>query len=59
MTTISRRDFIRAAGAMTALSALGYVPSGFAKGSRVVVVGGGYGGTIAAKYIRMLIHPSM
>lgn len=54
MTTFTRRDFIRAAGAATALGALGYVPTGFAKGSRVVVVGGGYGGAIAAKYIRLL-----
>ena len=52
---VSRRAFIKAAGAagMLLLS-----PSSFARASkppmgRIVVIGGGYAGTTAAKYIRM------
>ena len=47
-----RREFIGAAGAATVLSLAGCAAVGGRKG-RVVVIGGGYGGATAAKYIRM------
>jgi sulfite dehydrogenase len=50
---MKRRDFIKFAGAAGAVSLAGCAtPGGGAKG-RVVVIGGGYGGATAAKYIRM------
>ncbi len=59
--TMERRSFLKLIGAgaglgaaslMTGCAGLGLEgPTG---GRRVVVVGGGYGGTIAAKYIRMM-----
>jgi sulfide dehydrogenase [flavocytochrome c] flavoprotein subunit len=55
MSGTTRRAFLQASGALTAAAVLG-LPSlaraGESKG-RIVVIGGGYGGTIAAKYIRM------
>lgn len=60
-TRINRREFIRFAGTMGAaagmtfaLPACAQTKSGGAAGAKVVVIGGGYGGTIAAKYIRMM-----
>jgi sulfide dehydrogenase [flavocytochrome c] flavoprotein subunit len=55
MTGTTRRTFLKASTAVAAASALG-LPSllrAAAPKARVVVVGGGYGGTIAAKYIQM------
>lgn len=60
--TIDRRNFIKlfggasAVASVAALAGCAGLPADVAekKGRRVVVVGGGYGGTIAAKYIRML-----
>ncbi len=66
--TSDRRSFLRlmgAGGVGASLAACGTQPAtvaapsgvlalGRSAGRRVVVVGGGYGGTIAAKYIRML-----
>ncbi len=56
--TLDRRNFIKLLGSASSLALAGCAsPGGFAGptgGRRVVVVGGGYGGTIAAKYIRML-----
>ncbi|MCX8085917.1 MAG: NAD(P)/FAD-dependent oxidoreductase, partial [Rhodocyclaceae bacterium] len=67
--TLDRRNFIKLIGGASGLALAGCASQGQApavaagsaaeimpKGSarRVVVVGGGYGGTIAAKYIRML-----
>lgn len=49
---MKRRDFIKAAGATGVLSLAGCATPGARKG-RVVVIGGGYGGATAAKYIRM------
>jgi sulfide dehydrogenase [flavocytochrome c] flavoprotein chain len=57
--SVTRRQFLRTAGAGFALGALGGCASGmrgdFAPktGKRVVVVGGGWGGATAAKYIRL------
>jgi sulfide dehydrogenase [flavocytochrome c] flavoprotein chain len=46
---MKRRDFIKLAGAVTLAGCASAVPSR----ARVVVVGGGFGGATAAKYIRM------
>ena len=54
--SMNRREFIKAGGAAVAASGLagcGALP-GAASGKRVAVVGGGYGGATAAKYIRLL-----
>jgi len=56
MSKITRRDFIKltGAGAATlALGSLGYTTAArAAKGPRVVVVGGGFGGATCAKYLK-------
>lgn len=68
--TLNRRSFIKVLGSASGLALAGCATQGggsaapavgktqeiLPKGSarRVVVVGGGYGGTIAAKYVRML-----
>ncbi|MGA7981532.1 MAG: NAD(P)/FAD-dependent oxidoreductase [Chromatiaceae bacterium] len=56
MAQMTRRAFIKASAAAAAtLGTLGFpalLQAGKAK-ARVVVIGGGYGGTIVAKYIRM------
>lgn len=59
--TMQRRDFLKLVGAGAGIGAAsvmaGCAGTGLADntgGRRVVVVGGGYGGTIAAKYIRMM-----
>ncbi|MBI3095077.1 MAG: FAD-dependent oxidoreductase [Rhodocyclales bacterium] len=57
--TLDRRNFIKLLGgasslALAACAGTGGSFSGPTGGRRVVVVGGGYGGTIAAKYIRMM-----
>jgi NADPH-dependent 2,4-dienoyl-CoA reductase/sulfur reductase-like enzyme len=49
--TIDRRDFLRISGAAAALAAAGCATPGGAR-ARVVVIGGGFGGATAAKYIR-------
>ncbi|MBS4096550.1 MAG: FCSD flavin-binding domain-containing protein [Sulfuricella sp.] len=57
--TINRRSFIKLLGASAGVGLAGAPMISVAadimpkKGRRVVVVGGGFGGTIAAKYIRM------
>lgn len=57
--TINRRSFIKLLGASAGIGLAGAPMISVAadimpkKGRRVVVVGGGFGGTIAAKYIRM------
>ncbi len=51
MNNFQRRDFLKLAGAAAALSAAGCATPTFSK-ARVVVIGGGYGGATAAKYIR-------
>jgi len=50
----ARRDFLEAALAgMTALALPGCATMGGSGSAKVVVVGGGYGGATAAKYVRM------
>ena len=65
MTTLSRREFLRASGTgvgLGLLSAGGLAGCATAVGSktgrRVVVIGGGWGGATAAKYVR-LADPSI
>jgi sulfide dehydrogenase [flavocytochrome c] flavoprotein subunit len=56
MAKFTRRDFVKAGCASAALATVGGIsPKAFGKGAkgRVIVVGGGYGGAIAAKYIKM------
>ena len=56
MTTFNRRDFLKAstAGAATAvLAGCAAAPSMSRPVGRVVVIGGGYGGATAAKYLRL------
>ncbi len=56
MNTFNRRDFVKSAGALSLLgtSAItGCASVGGAARPKVVVVGGGYGGATAAKYIAM------
>jgi sulfide dehydrogenase [flavocytochrome c] flavoprotein subunit len=50
--TFDRRDFLKLGGAAAALAAAGCATMGGTK-ARVVVIGGGYGGATAAKYIRL------
>lgn len=57
MKNMKRRDFIgwlASGGAVMTLGGLGFPASIFAqaKGQRVVIVGGGFGGATAAKYLR-------
>ena len=55
MTDINRRTFIRVAGGATALGAtIGFPSLALGAPRRVVVVGGGVGGTTVAKYLRKL-----
>ncbi|MGH7853965.1 MAG: FAD-dependent oxidoreductase [Candidatus Binatia bacterium] len=54
MHKISRRVFLKASGASVAMLGLGGMPSFAAEAKRrVVVIGGGWGGATAAKYIRL------
>lgn len=57
-TTMNRRDFIKLAASGTAatgaVAALGFPYIAFGASQKVVVVGGGAGGAIAAKYIKMM-----
>jgi len=53
---IQRRQFVQSLGAGSAVAGLGLLggcAAMGAKGPKVVVVGGGYGGATAAKYVRM------
>ncbi|MEY4713632.1 MAG: Sulfide dehydrogenase [flavocytochrome c] flavoprotein chain precursor [Pseudomonadota bacterium] len=50
---MKRRQFVQAASAAGALGLAGCASMGGGSGPHVVVVGGGYGGATAAKYVRM------
>jgi sulfide dehydrogenase [flavocytochrome c] flavoprotein subunit len=54
MTAISRRDFAASLAGAAALAGLAAPAASQARRARVVVVGGGFGGATAAKYLRML-----
>jgi sulfide dehydrogenase [flavocytochrome c] flavoprotein subunit len=51
--TMNRRDFVKATGALAAVSVIGAPSIALGDGKKVVVVGGGTGGATAAKYIKM------
>jgi NADPH-dependent 2,4-dienoyl-CoA reductase/sulfur reductase-like enzyme len=52
--TFQRRDFLKASGAAASVSVFaGCATVGAPAGPKVVIVGGGYGGATAAKYIKM------
>ncbi len=51
MSALKRRDFLKLTGATAALSAAGCAT--FGAKARVVVVGAGFGGATAAKYVRL------
>ncbi|MSP86578.1 MAG: flavocytochrome C [Methylotenera sp.] len=55
MTHFSRRDFIKVAGLSSALLASGHAAARATKPpmGRVVIIGGGYAGATAAKYLRL------
>ena len=55
---MQRRQFVQTLGAVSALGAAGLVagcatPAGGARMGKVMVIGGGYGGATAAKYLRL------
>ena len=50
---MQRRNFLKAGAAATALAALYGCTAGTKSSGHVVIVGGGYGGATAAKYLRM------
>jgi NADPH-dependent 2,4-dienoyl-CoA reductase/sulfur reductase-like enzyme len=52
--SMQRRDFLKAGAAAAAMGLAGCAGMPGASKARVVVVGGGYGGATAAKYIRLL-----
>jgi sulfide dehydrogenase [flavocytochrome c] flavoprotein subunit len=60
MSKITRRDFLKIAGAASAAGVLGHAPLAHAAkhmgsgSARVVIVGGGFGGATCAKYLRRL-----
>lgn len=49
----NRREFLRAVGAVTAVGMAGLPVTAKAASGRVVVIGGGFGGATAAKYLRL------
>jgi len=51
--TLNRRDFLKMSGAAAAAGALYGCAGGSKASGNVVVIGGGFGGATAAKYIRM------
>jgi sulfide dehydrogenase [flavocytochrome c] flavoprotein chain len=51
---LNRRDFVKAAGAVTAVSLVGLPHLALGASKKVVIVGGGTSGATAAKYIRRL-----
>ena len=52
MNTSSRRNFLKALGGATALASFPSILSAATSGPRVIVVGGGFGGATAAKYLK-------
>jgi sulfide dehydrogenase [flavocytochrome c] flavoprotein subunit len=52
--TMQRRSFLSGAAALGLLGASGCATTSIPSRARVVVIGGGYGGATAAKYVRLL-----
>ncbi|MCG2595432.1 NAD(P)/FAD-dependent oxidoreductase [Ramlibacter sp. XY19] len=51
---MQRRSFLQSAGALALLGTAGCATTSIPSKARVVVIGGGYGGATAAKYVRLL-----
>lgn len=51
---LQRRSFLQSAAALSLLGAAGCATTSIPAKARVVVIGGGYGGATAAKYVRLL-----
>jgi len=51
--SMNRRSFLKTSGAAAGIATIGGCASVGGTGPKVVIVGGGYGGATAAKYIRM------
>ena len=51
--SINRRAFLKSSGGAASFAALGGCASLGARGPKVVVIGGGYGGATAAKYLKL------
>jgi len=54
MGALHRRDWLRHAAAWTTVTLAGCAAPAVPRNTRVLVVGGGYGGATAAKYVRLL-----
>ncbi len=54
MTKINRRHFLTLTGTALAGAALGFPMLSFGAGKKVVIVGGGVGGSTCAKYLRLM-----
>jgi sulfide dehydrogenase [flavocytochrome c] flavoprotein subunit len=54
MSPLHRREWLRHAAAWTTVALAGCAAPGVPRNTRVLVVGGGYGGATAAKYVRLL-----
>src|SRR4051812_39611323 len=52
--TMQRRSFLQSAAALALLGTAGCASTSIPSKARVVVIGGGYGGATAAKYVRLL-----
>ncbi len=52
MNTSSRRNFLKALGGATALASFPTILNAATSGPRVIVVGGGFAGATAAKYLK-------
>jgi sulfide dehydrogenase [flavocytochrome c] flavoprotein subunit len=53
---MNRREFVKLAGAVGAVGAVGFpFVSHGAANARVVVIGGGYSGAAAAKYVKKYV----
>jgi sulfide dehydrogenase [flavocytochrome c] flavoprotein subunit len=52
--TMQRRHFLNSAGAVALLGTAGCATTSIPSKARVVVIGGGYGGATAARYVRLL-----
>lgn len=60
---MKRRQFVQSIGAGSAVAGLGFLSgcatAGGASGAKVVVIGGGYAGATAAKYVRLFSEQSI
>ncbi|MBI3775529.1 MAG: FAD-dependent oxidoreductase [Gammaproteobacteria bacterium] len=59
MNTLTRRDFLKYAGALSVLGSAGCASLSSGSTPRIVVAGGGFGGATCAKYLRKLAGPAI